>query len=217
VTLLLALRGDNSTRAQHADSSGFACGHASRYYVKRRAKGQNKREKPVQAIFYKRYAKLELVLDTASHAVIGALTGRGPSPDVDRLVPLLESVDPALRLEKLAADAGFDSEANHVFGRVACGIQTLMPALHGRKGKGPPKGRWRRRMRQPLSSKKKCRRYGYTRRVQVETGFSMIKRRQGESVAACIRRTQDQELRLMVLTHNLMISYALAGFSIEAS
>ncbi|HVS71033.1 MAG TPA: hypothetical protein VHQ47_07250 [Phycisphaerae bacterium] len=52
------------------------------------------------------------------------------------------------------------------------------------------------------------RRCGYTRRVQVETGFSMIKRRQGESVAACIRRTQDQELRLMVLTHNLMISYA---------
>jgi hypothetical protein len=123
------------------DSSGLACGHASRYYVNRRAKGQDKGEKPAQSTTYKRYAKLELMLDTATHLIRGALAGRGPSPDVDRLVPLMGALDPMLKLGKLVADAGYDSERNHVFARIGCGIQPLMPALHGRRGQGPPKGR----------------------------------------------------------------------------
>jgi hypothetical protein len=36
--------------------------------------------------------------------VIGALVSRGPSPDGDRLVPLLQAVDPALVIQTLAAD-----------------------------------------------------------------------------------------------------------------
>jgi hypothetical protein len=194
------------------DSSGLACGHASRYYVNRRAKGQGKGETPAQSTTYKRYAKLELMLDTATHLILGALASRGPSPDVDRLMPLVGALDPMLKLGKLAADAGYDSERNHVFARIGCGIQTLMPALHGRRGKGPPAGRWRRRMRHMLATKRLRRRYGYTHRAQAETGFSMIKRRQGESVAARTPETQSDELRVMVLTHNLMIAYACRGF-----
>lgn len=195
-----------------SDSSGFSCGHASRYYVNRRAKGQNRREKPAQSTTYKRYAKLELVLDTATHMILGALGGHGPAPDVDRLIPLMAAVDPSLKLAKLVADAGYDSEPNHVFARIGCRMQSLMPALHGRKGKGPPAGRWRRRMRRVLATRHRRRSVGYTRRAQAETGFSMIKRRQGESVAARTPDTQTDELCLMVLTHNLMILYVSMGF-----
>jgi transposase len=67
-------------------------------------------------------------------------------------------------------------------------------------------------MRGVLSTKTKRRRSGYTQRAQAETGFSMIKRRRGESVAARTFDNQCCELRLMVLTHNLMISYVWWGF-----
>ena len=188
-----------------ADSSGLACGHASRYYVKRRAKGQKKSEKPAQKTTYARYAKLEVMVDIASHMCIGAIATRGPTPDVDRLVPLLQETLRHVRLRLLAADAGFDSEPNHLYARKHCGIRTLMPAKHGRKTSKPPTGYWRRRMRHALSTKSKRRRSGYSQRSQVETAFSMIKRRQGESVAARTVHNQRRELRLMVITHNVMI------------
>jgi transposase len=199
-------------RTAAMDSSGFACGHASRYYVKRRAKGQSAREKPSQQAFYRRYAKLEAVFDTRTHLAIGALTSKGPAPDVDRLVPLLQEADVQVAIKSLLADAGYDSESNHVFARAGCGIRSLMPAKHGRSSEKPPAGHWRRQMRETLSTKTKRRRSGYSQRAQAETGFSMIKRRQGESVAARTFENQCDELRLMVLTHNLMICYVWWGF-----
>jgi transposase len=194
------------------DSSGFACGHASRYYVKRRAAGQDPQETPAQSITYQRYAKLEMVLDTANHLVVGALATRGPAPDVDRLIPLLDAIDPSLKLEQLSADAGYDSELNHLFARVACDIRSLMPAKAGRPGAGPPRGRFRRQMREQLATKSKRQKCGYAQRVQAETGFSMIKRRQGEFVAARTFENQCAELLLMVITHNVMIIYVSWGF-----
>jgi transposase len=206
-TLGRAMKNRRTVCRAAMDSSGFACGHASRYYVKRRAKGQNREESPKQSTLYKRYAKLETVFDARTHLAVGALTSRGPAPDVDRLVALLQETDPGIKIHSLLADAGYDSEPNHVFARVGCGIRSLMPATAGRSSDKPPAGRWRRQMRAVLSTKTKRRRSGYTQRAQAETGFSMIKRRQGEFVAARTFENQYSELRLMVLTHNLMIAY----------
>ena len=81
-----------------ADSSGLACGHASRYYVNRRAKGQKKSEQPAQKSTYARYAKLEVMVDIASHMCIGAIVTRGPTPDVDRPRVLLQETLRHVRL-----------------------------------------------------------------------------------------------------------------------
>jgi hypothetical protein len=48
-------------------------------------------------------------------------------------------------------------------------------------------------------------RAAYRRRSQVETVVSMIKRRQGAHVHARSYHSQCRELRLIVLTHNIMI------------
>lgn len=211
-TLKRTMKNRRTVRRAAMDSSGFACGHASRYYVKRRAKGQKRNESPAQSMLYKYYAKLETVFDTRTHVAIGALTSRGPAPDVDRLVSLLQETDPGIKIKSLLADAGYDSQANHVFARVGCKMRSLMPAEHGRPSDKPPTGYWRRVMKEALSSKTKRKRSGYSQRVQAETGFSMIKRRQGESVAARTFENQCGELRLMVLTHNLMIAYVVWAF-----
>ena len=45
----------------------------------------------------------------------------------------------------------------------------------------------------------------YRHRAQVETTVSMIKRRQGNHLLGKTYWSQTRELRLMVLTHNIMI------------
>jgi Transposase DDE domain len=189
------------------DSTGFDAGHASRYYVRRRAKGQDKSEKPRQNTQYKRFAKLGVVVDCASHMILAAEAGRGPRPDVDRFVPLLEQALGRVGIHKALADAGYDSEPNHQFARQRCGVRSYMPATHGRRPKNGKllSGRWRRVMARKLA--RWLGRYfvGYGQRWQVETVMSMLKRRQGSAVNGRSHWSRCRDLMLMVVTHNLMI------------
>src|SRR6202035_2695844 len=93
--------------------SGFDAGHASRYYVRRRAKGQSKSEKPRQNTRYQRYAKLGMVIDVASHMILAAEAGNGPRPDIDRFVPLVDRTLGRVRVRRMLGDAGYDSEPIH--------------------------------------------------------------------------------------------------------
>ena len=156
-------------RVQRAalDSTGLDCGHASRYYIRRR----NATTKHWQTVAYSRYAKLEAAFDCRSHLMVGVLAGRGPRPDTDRLVPLLNVTLANVRVETARADAGYDSEPNHRYARETCGVRSFIPATAGRPTKKLPTGRYRRRMKQRLNKH-----YGrYGQRWQAETGFSMFK------------------------------------------
>ena len=101
------------------DSTGLDCGHRSFYYVRRRSATS----KRWQRVAYSRYAKLELVVDTANHLVLTSWPGRGPRPDTDRFVPLLKETVRQVRLAAALADAGYDSEANHQYARDVQGVR----------------------------------------------------------------------------------------------
>ena len=103
-----------------------------------------------------------------------------------------------------ALDAGYDSEANHVYAREGHGVTSHMPPEHGRPGKGPPAGRYRRLMKQRFDEAR------YRRRVQVETVMSMLKRRQGAATRGRSFQARCRDLRLMAITHNVMIQAAAA-------
>jgi Transposase DDE domain len=186
------------------DSTGLECGHRSAYYVRRR----NSSSKRWQTVAYSRFAKLEAAVDCQSHLLLAVLAGRGPRPDVDRFVPLLEATFANVEPQSVLADAGYDSEANHRYARERRGVRSFMPAKHGRPTTKPPSGRYRRQMKQRLNKD-----YGsYGQRWQVETGISMIKRRITTLVNARTYWTQCRELLLIALTYNLMLLYAAAGF-----
>jgi len=189
------------------DSSGFDAGHASRYYVRRRAKGQNKSEKPRQSTRYKRFAKLGVVVDCATHLILAAEAGRGPRPDVDRFVPLLEQALGRVRIGKHYGDAGYDSEPNHRYARQTRGVRSYMPATLGRRPKDGKKlsGYWRRLMARKLATWLGRFIAGYGQRWQVETVMSMLKRRQGSAVNGRTHWSRCRDLALMVVTHNLML------------
>jgi hypothetical protein len=179
------------------DSSGLDCGHASRYYVNRRAKGQRRAAPPAQHTSYRCYAKLEAVFDCGSHLILAAFGGRGPRPDTDRFVPLLDAALSRVSIGTALADAGYDSEPNHVHARERRGVRSVIPATAGRPSERGPSGRWRRVMKRNLGGSAGFLYCGYGQRWQAECGISMIKRRQAVAVAARSAPAQARELMLM--------------------
>ena len=185
-----------------ADSTGLECTAASSYFVRRRQRVAE----PWKTVVYHRYPKLGLVCDTSCHFILAIGVGRGPRPDVDELVPLLNEALRWMVLLRLVADAGYDSESNHRFARQHCGIRTLIPPKHGRPTSKPASGRYRRLMQTRFDPS------AYHQRVQVETVMSMIKRRQGSHVRGRTYHSQCRDLRLMALTHNVMILLCIEVF-----
>ena len=197
-TVALCHKRRTTVRRGALDSTGFQCGHASSYYVRRRSRDG----KSYQHTTYRRFGKLELAVDCSSHVIIGAIPRRGPRVDTDRFVPLLESALRRVRLLTALADAGYDSEPNHRHAREQRGVKSFIPATAGRPTDQPPTGRYRRQMKQRLNKD-----YGkYGQRWQVETAISMIKRRLGAVVHARTYWSQCRELMLLALTHNIMLA-----------
>jgi hypothetical protein len=179
------------------DSTGFQCGQASSYYVRRRSRNGTS----YQHTTYRRFAKLEAAVDCSRHVIIGAIPRRGPRVDTDRFVPLLENALRRVRIRAALADAGYDSEPNHRHAREQRGVKSFIPATAGRPTAKPPTGHYRRRMKQRLDKH-----YGnYGQRWQVETVFSMVKRRLSSVVQARSYWSQCRELMLLAVTHNIML------------
>lgn len=179
------------------DSSGLECGRASQHYIRRR----NGTAKRWQTVAYSYYAKLEAAFDCASHLLVGVLVGRGPRPDTDRFVPLLDTTLANVGVDAALADAGYDSEPNHRYARETCGVRSFIPATGGRPTVKLPTGRYRRRMKQRLNKH-----YGgYGQRSQAECGFSMFKRRLGSVVNGRSYQSQCRDLWLMAITYNVML------------
>jgi len=177
------------------DSTGLECSTASGYFVRRRARITG----PWKTVVYHHFPKLGVVCDTDDHFLLAFHAGRGPRPDVDEFRPLLGEALQVARISQIAADAGYDSEPNHRAARKKHGVRTIIPAKHGRPTTKPPSGYYRRLMKTRFDRK------AYRRRTQVETVMSMIKRRQGAYVRGRTYHSQCRDLRLLALTHNVMI------------
>jgi len=182
-------------RRSAVDSTGLEMSAASGYFVRRRQRVGS----PWKTVVYRHFAKLSVVCDVMTHFILAFQDGRGPKPDVADFQPLLADALTRALLARISADAGYDSEANHRFARDDCKVRTIIPAKLGRPTEKPASGRYRRRMQIHFD------RAAYRDRVQVETVISMIKRR----LEGCIRShsywNQRRELRLKVLSHNIMI------------
>ncbi len=162
----------------------------------RRRKTKDSRWKTV---VYQRYPKLSLVSDFRSHFILAYRVGKEPHPDVDEFQGLIDQASKRVRLHRILADAGYDSEPNHQFARDKLRLRTIIPAKHGRPTGKLASGRYRRLMQRRFDADT------YRQRSQVETVMSMIKRRQGNFVRGKTEPSRHKELHLMVLPHNVMI------------
>jgi transposase len=196
------MRRKRRVRSAAVDSTGLECTCASGYFIRRRERVG----KPWKSVQYHHFAKLSVVCDVTDHFVLAFRAGRGPKPDVAEFRSLLSDALSCVRLSRIVADAGYDSEANHSFARDDCHVRTIIPARHGRPTAKLPSGYYRRLMKTRFDTET------YHERAQVETVMSMIKRRQGAYVRGISHHSQVRDLRLIALTHNVMILLRIQVF-----
>jgi hypothetical protein len=182
------------------DSTGLEVGYTSYYFVRRRhIKGLS----AYQSMLYGHYPKLTVICDCKNHLILSVKTTRGPCPDMATLIPAVQTLPAWITVGTLSADAGYDSESNHVYARDYRKIITIIPPKAGRRTYRLPKTKYRRQMKERFNKKV------YHQRAQVETVFSMIKRRWGTAVRARLFSAQEREMWLMVLTHNLAVFWVV--------
>jgi Transposase DDE domain len=184
-----------------ADSSGFDAHHTSRYFVWRTS-GRTRQKGPKKRTSYKRFGKLMLAVNTATHAIMAAVPSVGPTPDIDQLEEVLDQVPQSITIKRMVLDAGFDSAYNHQLLRDYHGILSVIPPLHGRPPKDPnalPSDKYRRLMKTRFNIK------AYRRRGQIETVISMLKRNLGSALRGRSYWSRCRDLLLRVVTHNIML------------
>jgi hypothetical protein len=160
----------------------------------------------------RKWPKLTLVAHTASHLIASSVLSTGPSQDAPLLGPALVRAAWHLDVDRLLADGGYDSEANHRLAREGLGIRSTVINLN-RRGKGvgrrPSPRKWARtRYRRQMY--RRFHRRKYRQRWQAESVISRLKRRLGSALRGRSDEARARESDLRVFTHNLMI---LAGSS----
>jgi len=190
-----ALKRNKKIKWAAIDSTGLESGHISPYFLERRYNGKvphrNKR--------LTRWPKLAVIADTHTHVILTAMPTYGPSSDNGHFQKALERLPEGLSIGTLLADAGYDSEKNHILANEQYGIKTVIPPKIGCPGKSLPKKYYRRQMAVNFDQD------SYRHRPQVETVFSMIKRNLGDALGGRTEETRNSEMLLMTITHNLMI------------
>lgn len=146
------------------DSTGLESSAASGYFVRRRERVGM----PWKRVVYHHFPKLGVVCDVEAHFILAAREDRGPKPDVADFRPLLAAALARVGIDRVVADAGYDSEANHTFARQENRVRSIMPAKHGRPTTKPARGHYRRLMQTRFDLA------AYRDRVQVETVISMV-------------------------------------------
>ena len=199
------------------DSTTFDSHHVSRHYERRchetrrrmKAKDRKKGRKSSRSRTVSRLPKLGVGVATKNHLIVSAWTGTGAGADQPHFKPVVLAAWRRARYHpfKVVADAGYDGEPIHQLARDDLRIKTLIPPRGGRPRKdgGPPGGRWRRVMKRLLATTESRRKCGYTKRWQVETVNSMMKRNQGSALAGKTARSRRRDMLLRVITHNVMI------------
>lgn len=179
------------------DSSGFEARHVSQYFLQR----QEPRGADPRSIFARFFPKLTIICDCKTHLILSFLTTKGPRPDNPTLKPALNKCTDFITIHKLLGDAGYDGEPNHLLAR-SLNIKAFFPPLIGAPTTKPPKGRYRRLMKQLFRYPKNIK---YGQRWQVETVMSLLKRRFATAMRARTVYSRYRELALLVLTYNLAV------------
>jgi hypothetical protein len=193
----------------------FESHHLSRHFEKRCRQTRHPPRKPrthIRTIRARRrlarlvrsLPKLSLAVQAASHLILAARATTGCASDHPHFVPLLTQASARMPLRTVAADAGYDSQANHQYAREVLNLRSLIPPTVGSPTLRPLKGCYRQLMRYRLGSA------GpdlplYGQRWQAETVNSMLKRNLGSACRAKSANGRKKDMALRVITHNLMI------------
>jgi len=176
--------------------------HTSRYFFKRAGRKHNSRL----------WTKLTVACDTESHFFTAATVSLGPANDSPQFRPAMTQATLCVGCDRVLADAAFDSEENHRYGREDLGVRsTVIPLNRRNRGRKRPQTRYRRQMVRRFRKKPRGSRHKrvYGQRWQAESAFSRHKRLLGSALRGKSDASRERECYLRVLTHNLMLLAAM--------
>ncbi len=186
------------------DSTGLESDHASRYFrwIRRRKSEKHQR------LGLKSWPKLTVLCHRKTQLVIGAFVCVAPTHEYPLFRTVLRKAERLMHFDRILADAGYDSEENHEFGRDCLKIKETVIPVRPRLRKRHIRactGKYRRQMRYRFPRRL------YRQRWQVESLFSRLKRRLGSHIFAHNWPAQMREAYLRVLTLNFLILKQLSG------
>ena len=172
------------------DATGLAPGSVSTFFI-------NRRTDRGEGLPWRHWCKWTVVVDVLRRCVLAQAARQGPYNDCATLRPLVSAAHEVTPVGLVLADAEFDSERNHLHVREVVGADSVIPAKRGKadwKLKGV-----RAQMRRRFPRKR------YSQRAQVESVFSVVKRKLSAKAPGRSDETQRRQAMLLGLAYNIYL------------